>query len=172
MEERRYTYYIYYTNDGEIYAYTDNKEYAKAFKQQRNPKKFYQKKIELTSEDLKELHNYYPESLLMEERFELGDKELILILAMMEHVTILNYSVQCTTVNMPVAAWVPPQIFQDDIVDVLKEIGYVNAYGCTKGVCKFTPKVSLISCFLYLYSNTINWKEGGIFEVLHVFSGG
>jgi hypothetical protein len=155
-------YYIFYTNDGEIYAYTDNKSFAKSFKQQRNPKKFYLKKILLSSEDLKELHDYYPESVLMEQDFEVGSKIITMIVAMMEHVTILNYSVQCTTVNMPVAAWVPPQIFESDITDALKEIGYVNAYGCTKGVCRFTPKVSLISCFLYLYSNTINWERGKI----------
>ena len=46
---RTYKYYVFYKReDGDIYAYTDNKEYYRKFKEQRNMKKFIYKKKELT----------------------------------------------------------------------------------------------------------------------------
>ena len=46
MIDKLYKYWIFY-KDNEIYAYTDSKEYAKRFMEERNMKLFQKKKVKI-----------------------------------------------------------------------------------------------------------------------------
>ena len=51
MMTKTYKYWFYYL-DGELYAYTDKKEYAKIFEEERDMTKFTKRKEEITREEL------------------------------------------------------------------------------------------------------------------------
>lgn len=166
MQKLRWTYFIYYTSDGEVYAYTDDVSMHKQFKLERDMKQFYYKKCSLTSEDIRSLYDYYPEAVMKTSALS----GVPLVVTLMEQITVDQYSVNCE-VSIPTIACINPDVFTDEVREALEIVGYIDAYnyymhGNNKGS---VFSVDPLLVFLHLYGKTLNWKKGGgIVEVVRL----
>lgn len=165
MSKQQWTYYIYYTTDGEVYAYTDDKKISKHFWSERDHKYFAKKECKLTTVDIESLYDYYPEAVL-------GIVELSkipLAITMMERVTLYQYISSTEIVTIPLSAYVTPDAFTDELRDALEAIGYVEAYEYYRTGEPIHMHIDPLLTFIHLYKHTLNTTEGGgIFEIISV----
>lgn len=157
MREQRWTYYIFYRDDGEVYAYTDDKELSKKFYTERSHQKFLYKHRDLSSKDIKELHEFYPEAVLKMVTLS----NVPLALTMMEQITVAQYTVHSEVVAIPLIAKINPEIFTDRIQKALKVIGYVDAYNFYHNGGSNNIELDPLLVFVHLYKDTLNWSKGG-----------
>lgn len=165
MHELCWTYYIYYTSDGEVYAYTDDKQLGGKFYSERSHKLFYSKKVKLKSEDIQELYDLYPESVLKIVTLS----GVSLAVTIMEQITVDQYIAQTEIVTLPLLAKVNPVIFTDKIQEALRVVGYVDAYNHYNNGSINTIELDPLLVFVHLYKNTLNWSKGsGILESISI----
>lgn len=169
MGRKFYKYYIsYLKEDGEVYAYTDDKKLAKKFKRTRNPDLFLHKVCQLTSEDLHELHIDYPGALIKVEPFLIEGVAVDIPLTQTESITVMNYSAKLI-VELPSVATINPDIFSDEVYEALKTIGYVDCYKYFNGLIDdLDIEVDKLEVFHRLYPNMLNLKGGNMLETLSV----
>lgn len=126
-------YWIYILNkDGDIYAYTDDKELAKKFESQRNMKKFKKIKKNISKKEINELANEYQlcklELVELDTKGNNGYSSCNIAMTGIEHMDISNVGYTLKYVTLPKTAVVNPLIFNKKIYDALKTIGYNDIY--------------------------------------------
>lgn len=164
MHEQRWRYYTFFKNDGEMYGYTDDKELAKAFYEIRDHRVLFRKRADLSSADLRELHNYYPEATLKWSSLS----GVRLPITTMEFVTIQHVIAQRTMVDIPLSAIIDPEIFTKEFQEDLAIIGYTAAHRCYVDGSDSIATVDPLLTFVKLYGNTLNWEGKNIYETLSI----
>ena len=130
---RTYKYYVFYKRrDGDIYAYTDNKKYYRKFKEQWNMKEFIYKKKELTREQVSELAREYNDGILEDCSLKYCKDGKIssinMILTKMEKFSVITESSDLLACGIYQYAWIPPEIFNDEIIKSLKILNYTKCH--------------------------------------------
>ena len=111
----RYTLF-YHKKDLELYAYTDDKRLAREFENYRRKDIFIRKKKELTSEQLKELHEEYAGGVLHEVMYAIGTNEIPIVVTTMEKITVMNCCINAIESRLPgLVLSLPPKFFTKDM---------------------------------------------------------
>lgn len=135
MDKIKYWFYYF---DNKLYAYTDNKERAIEFEQERDMTQFKRKKKNITKKLVNslarddELRYLY----LIKMNLNIYNKDTLrwmdgsLITTMMEKITVENVSAQLMSDTLfNLVDWnVNPSIFKHKIYKALDDIGYVHLY--------------------------------------------
>lgn len=158
-----YRYFIFYKkSDGGIYAYTDTKEYYKKFKEQRNMKYFLYEKKDLTKEQVSELAREYNDRIMEPCSLKYYDDGKIysmkMILTKMEKITIMNESSDLLACGIYQYAWIPPEIFNDEIIESLEVLNYTKCHKLIKHGNNFFDiftEVDELGIFLRQFGDTM-----------------
>lgn len=165
IEKDGYTYWLYYYNN-EIYAYTDNKKYAKKFEEIRDMNKLKKVKKKISKEELNYLADAYQDRFLKTEIFKVYDKynmkyyDMEIILSTVESITVSNYKVRLSTIDLFNNCAISPKYFGEDIVKALKCLGYQDLHLMYEGHDELAnqstiPKPDSLGIFLYYYGWSI-----------------
>jgi len=127
---KTYKYWFYYL-DGELYAYTDKKEYAKIFEEERDMTRFRKRKEEITRDELNFLARDYQSNYLEKFDIEAFDREndeifeSFLVITGIERITITNASIQIQNEDLYKYCWDTPHgIFKTKIIKALEILQY------------------------------------------------
>ena len=162
MMKCTYTYYLYF-KDNELYAYTDNKSYAKEFESVRNMDVFVKKKAKLVSSDINILALEYQSRMLTKKSLYTFNENGIgisikMIMTMVEYISVSNMSTSFVY-NLSQLCWTSPLIFNDKYQSMLDILGYTFMNATLSGKFKkfdlFNMKVDQLSFFLDLFSDTL-----------------
>ena len=162
---------VYTEEDSSLYGYTDNKEYSKLFKEQRDMNKFIVIKKEISKEEVNFLAREYPKEYLIKKTLKtkssgMGSKivDYDLVMTRYEELMIQTISYKVTTVDIFVSTWMDPKIFDDKYYSALKTIGYNYHFNilnnCDKEERKnnkFQP--DLLSTFIRHYGFLLAFNE-------------
>lgn len=155
---KKYPYALFYTKDtGELYAYTDNKTLARAFRSTRKESIFIMSEKMLSPTDLREIHDELPDTLLEPYKFEMGDTNIVLPITMREKLELEHVVSQTIGVNIYLSANINPNIFTEKVQEILKRVKYVDVYNeYHSGKYRYPElKADYLTCFLTLYGETI-----------------
>lgn len=155
---KKYPYVLFYTKDtGELYAYTDNKTLARAFRSTRKESIFIMSEKMLSPSDLKEIHDELPDTLIKPYKFKMGDNDIVLPITMREKLAIEHVVSQTIGVSIYLSANINPDIFTEKVQESLKKIKYVEVYKeYHSGKYEYPGlKADYLTCFLSLYGDTI-----------------
>lgn len=175
-------YLIYFSDDfqprtdigiySRLYAYTDNKQLIKRFKSERNLKKFMIKKEDLTSYDLRVIHDVNPSGYLEEvegytKSLHTGIKEKVTVLMSHSENIFINRMGQGVILS---DLWenteCNPYVLKSKYLDALRVIGYVNGFNMLHMTEK-TPthlcysvvegdlQVDILNAFLYHFGDML-----------------
>ena len=126
---KTYKYWLYYYDD-ELYAYTDNKSYAKSFERDRDMNKFIKRKKEITREDVNMLAREEQDKYLLSNKIDIYNKEKMtwfeaeFVMTQMERTTINNIAVQVMNEDLYKYCWNTPFIFNNKIIKALELLQY------------------------------------------------
>lgn len=151
---------FYSVDDGELYAYTDNRKFACKFRNTRKKNIFVEKRRKLTSKELRFLNEEYPGGLLKETHYKIGDLDFPIITTTMEYVTVLNWGVQVVEQELPlITMTISPKIFEDWVIDALDKIGYLALWRYITNQTSTSLPISpnYFMCFVHLYGKTLRW---------------
>lgn len=137
VEEYKYWFiYIYYENEYEFYAYTDQKEILKYFKRDRNMKKFKIEKKKISKEYVNYLAKEYKDLYL--EIFSARTKNLEsdsytiekvkIAITQREKLTINNFAANLIFVKLWETIECEPYVFKPNFLRSLTFIHYTEAY--------------------------------------------
>lgn len=146
-EEKKYKYWFFYIkpeylhlvyteeDDSLLYAYTDNKEHAKLFKDQRDINKFFVKKLEISREEVNYLARYFTREYLIKKDIKtktkgIGSKviDYTLILTKAEDNLLQTTAYKALMVDIYKYTWLNPYIFDDEYLSVLNKIGFKSRF--------------------------------------------
>lgn len=132
---KTYKYWIYYLKETkELYAYTDNKKFAKEFESDRDMNKFKKISCNIDSEEVNGLAKYHQSKYLKKSSIKIYDKKTMkyfnsyIIITIEEEVTIQNTAIQLMYDSIYKYCWDNPYIFKDKIIKALSVLEYVNIY--------------------------------------------
>ena len=150
MEDKKYKYWFFYikpeylslvyteADDSLLYAYTDNKEYAEIFKNQRDMEKFFIKKREIEKDEVNYLAKEFTREYLIKKEVKtkvggIGSDiiDYTLILTKTEDYTIQSTAHKVLMADIWISTWINPYIFKEEFVDALNNIGFVDRYNMT-----------------------------------------
>ena len=174
MMVKMYKYWIYYLNE-EIYAYTDNKEYAKIFESNRNMKLFKKVKMEISKEGVNYLAKEFQEAVLVNMPIDIYDKETHtwiksnIIVTNMEKITILNVSIQIMNEDLYKFCWFSPYPFNNKIIKALHILEYdkINSILTNSKLDQFSDdyyddeiniKADMLGIFIHYYGRTLKGR--------------
>lgn len=155
---KRYPYTLFYMKDtGELYAYTDNKTLARAFRSTRKESIFIMSEKMLSSSDLKEIHDELPDTLIEPYKFDMYNSDIVLPITMREKLEIEHVVSQTIGVSIYLSANINPAIFTKKVQESLKKVKYVEVYNeYHSGKYKYPElKADYLTCFLSLYGETM-----------------
>lgn len=117
------------TDKGEIYAYTDKKEYAKSFRDTRDMTKFREKKFSLSRSEYNELvHEYMRSDLeIFDGRTRSSEymiKDFGIVLTMKESISIKTIREIYARENLFNYAWTDISFLKDKYAQALKKLQY------------------------------------------------
>ena len=117
----------------EITAYTDDKKIAKLFESQRNMDLYKKKIIDLSSDGIRMLLEEHPNALLSKMSIKIIDREhnekyKIKFALSRNEISNYNSRIVMVPIELYTHAWNPPEIFNDEIYDALKTLGYVDIH--------------------------------------------
>ena len=175
-EKSHYKYFLYYRKlDGELYAYTDKKKYASLFHKFRNVEYFIERCLNLSKEDLKDLHDNNHGEMIELYDFDLFNNiSISLPITQSEKITIEHVGIQTVMVDLcRIAGAFPADIFQKKIKKMLDSIAYSayhDVWASGKMVRQNPPlKPDYLTIFLHFYKDSV--KGGDLFESLLLLSG-
>lgn len=163
-------YWIYYLRDGtdnEIYAYTDNKEYAELFELDRNMSMFTCIKKKIGIDEINFLAREYQNCYLKEMKMRIFDKSkskwinAVYITTVSEYLTVTTASISLIESDIYEHCWYNPGIFKKNIFKALEVIEYNNVYRqITSNVyddneTEINIKPDMLGIFLYYYGKTM-----------------
>lgn len=132
---KTYKYWFYYLKKtNELYAYTDNKNYAKEFENMRNMKKFKRVVDDISTDELRQLVEEYKNKYLIKTKMDVYDKnskewfKQDIILTSVESITIQNTEAHLLYKNIYSNCWDDPYIFKSKVHKALETLEYVNVY--------------------------------------------
>lgn len=121
--------------DSLLYAYTDNKEYAKMFKEQRDMNKFFVVKREIDKDEVNYLAKDFMREYLIKKEVKtksrgIGSKTIKydLILTSTEEHMINHISSKILIVDSMCYAWLNPYIFNNEYLSALAVIGFKEKF--------------------------------------------
>jgi hypothetical protein len=188
MHNNKYKYWFFYikpeylslvyteSEDSLLYAYTDNKEYAEIFKNQRDMNKFFVKKREIEKDEVNYLASEFTREYLIKKDIKtkvrgIGSENIdyTLILTKTE-----DYMIQSTThkvlmADVWVCTWLNPYIFNKKYINALNNIGFIDRYNLTTDDDSGTSKVNkmgkniqpdYLSAFIRHYGFLLSLKKG------------
>lgn len=169
MEEKLYKYWLYY-KDNELYAYTDNKEYAEKFEEFRNMDLFTRVKKRITKDDVNYLAMEFQGSYLMSNTYKGYNTKnkkyynIEIITTEIESLNVGNKKVYMENAGLYHNCVIDPYYFNNKLMVALKNIGYFSVYAVYKGIDEYPfelniPKIDEISLFVYFYGNTIDERK-------------
>ena len=122
-----YRYYIFYLkSDKSIYAYTSSKEDRDLFELTRDMSKFKLKTENLEKEDVAYITEHFRHNIITKFHFKLnreGD-DIVLPITELEKLNIEKKGYQLAYVDIFASAWIPCEIFVDDVQESLNDIYY------------------------------------------------
>lgn len=188
MNENTYKYWFFYIKpeyihlvcteekDSLLYAYTDNKEYAKIFKNQRDMDKFFMMKKEIDREEVNYLAKYFMREYLIKKEVKtktggIGSKvvNFELIITKTEDIIIQSSSSRVLLVDIWKCAWLNPYIFTEKYLNALTEIGLKDRFDIlnswktsNKEINKIGENVQpdLLSTFIKEFGFLLSLKKG------------
>lgn len=166
---KEYKYWIYYFKDtNEIYAYTDNKKYAKEFELDRNMDKFIKIRKDILPEEVNYLARHYQGKYLTKAKIKIYDKKTMkwfdsfLIMTLEEEITVQNKSVQLLYDSIYTYCWQDPYVFNEKIYKALDKLEYVNIYNqisSAQSNCYIENEIKLkpdeLGIFVHYYAHTL-----------------
>lgn len=185
INDKLYKYYFFYLYDEKnkqipsLYAYTDDENLAKSFKETRDMNIFILKVHKITRREVNQLAQEYPELYLVEVNGHskiLNDNKYEIIgvsitMTMIERTTIMSGYCEQIYSNLWTKCKFNPLMFQSEIVGALIYIDYFKAYSTYFGseidakLLKLMGednmnvyddyKMDLISVFVYYYGRTM-----------------
>lgn len=188
MNKSTYKYWFFYIKpeylhlvcteekDSLLYAYTDNKEYAKIFKEQRDMTKFFTMKKEIDKDEVNYLAKYFMREYLIKKDVKtksngIGSKviDYELILTKTEENIVQCTSSKVLMVDLWSYAWLNPYIFDKEYVKALTNIGFTerfNILGTWKSSNQTINKLGnniqpdLLSTFIREFNFLLSLKKG------------
>ena len=159
-------------SDSLLYAYTNNKEYAKIFQTQRNMNKFFMLKREIKKDEVNYLAKNFTREFLVKKEVKtksngIGSKVITcdLIITETEYNIIYTSCYRVLMVDMWKSAWTNPYIFKNKYVELLNKIGIVNKFNdlnTWKNTTNETNKIGiniqpdLLSTFIHEFKFLLN----------------
>ena len=155
---KTHKYYLFYLKeDGNLYAYTNEKVLAKAFHETREKSIFIYKEEMLTSSDLKDIYEETPDVLIEPYKFQLGKTDLIIPITSREKLQLEHTVIQTLSTSIYCCATIPPDIFSSKIKECLEEIQYTDIYkeyhSGGFNLTRLAP--DYLTCFLNLFGHTM-----------------
>lgn len=152
-----YTYWIIYSKEtGEIYGWTDTKEYAKRFMKERDKHKFLCNKMELSKEDIRHLDNNNLEKVWLKTFIGRSEGAVELVLTNWERITLVQQTSVMCTYKYITSTWHTPYLFNRKVFKAFETLGYVigNRYIET-GEDEAGREIDELGVFLKLYGHTM-----------------
>lgn len=124
----------YYKKTNELYAYTDNKKFAKEFERVRDMDKFEIISEEIDKEMINQLAREYQNKYLKKYPIKIYDKKNLkwmdseLLVTVEESIGIQNIAIQQMQETLYKHCWDDPYIFKKKIYDALEVLGYNKIY--------------------------------------------
>lgn len=134
MSKKKYKYWIYYLkSSNEIYAYTDNKVYAKSFENVRDMKMFNKVKKNLTKEEVNYLAREYQSNILKIFEYKTSNKNnsiisVTMVSTMIEHLTVTSQATRLICCDIYQYCILEPEMFNDKIYNALNILNYNKLY--------------------------------------------
>lgn len=159
-------YWIYYIKDKDVpYAYTDNKDYAKAFEQNRDMDMFKRIKKDISKQEINRLAREYQNGLLTKVDLDVYDKAneswftWTFIMTADEYFSLTLAEVQLMESFLYKHCWEHPGKFKNKIIKALEVLEYnnVNRYLSLKSDTNVEIRVKpdLLGIFLHYYGKTM-----------------
>ena len=174
MNEKKYKYWFFYIKsefiddvvlpqiDDTLYAYTDNKDYAKKFMNTRDMSKFILKKSKIS----KGIVNYYadniPDGYLVEESLPTKPKKqkVSIVITSLERTNLQNTINSVMLYKLWRTAIINPEVFVDRYRNILNNMGFDIGYEYMIGnsnrlelppnLCLYPVKGDYLSAFIHL----------------------
>ena len=134
----KYKYWLFYLkkdneNDHELYAYTDNKNFALNFKESRNMDKFICVKKKLSQKEVNFLARDYQSNILQSISLKTSDEnnkviETTVIGTMIEKITVTNETTRFMVCGLYEHCWIDPNLFNSEVYKALEILEYVDIY--------------------------------------------
>lgn len=188
-ESKLYKYWFFYikpeylhlvyteTDDSLLYAYTDNKEYAKLFQSQRDMNKFFIKKRKIEKEEVSYLAREFTREYLIKKEVKtkirgIGSEviDYDLVLTSTENYMVESSLNKILMVDIWTKAWINPYIFNHEYFTMLKKIGLVEKFDTIsnwKSSSKVVNRIGeniqpdYLSAFIHIYQFLISPEKGG-----------
>lgn len=142
---------VYTEKDSLLYAYTDNKEYSKLFRSQRDMNKFVMIKRNIDRDEVNHLAKNFTREYIIKKEIKTKSKGIgskiinyDLIITKTEENIIQNNAYKALTVDMWTSAWTSPYIFKDKYVKALDIIGLVDRYNIINSWKSLDKKVDKV----------------------------
>lgn len=158
-------YWLYYLKENnEIYAYTDNKEYAKLFENDRDMTLFNKIKKEISKNEINYLAREYQNCYLKDVSLKIFDKSKQkwfdgnIIMTGEEYLSVTSAEIQLMEVELYQHCWDNPIKFKDKIIKALEILEYNNVYRSivsTDENIKINIKVDPLGIFLHYYGKSM-----------------
>jgi hypothetical protein len=166
MSKKKYKYWIYYLKStNEIYAYTDNKDYAKSFENMRDMKMFIKVKKNLTKEEVNYLAREFQSNILKMYEYKTVNKNQTIVMVsivstMIENITVNSQSTRLICCDLYTYCEINPEFFNSKIKKALTVLGYCNLYEYVSetdsDLTKINIEVDELAIFIHNYGKSIN----------------
>ena len=165
-------YWLYYlkldNEDTELYAYTDNKEFAKSFERERDMSLFNKVKKKLSKGELNYLAREYQNCYLKKVEMKMYDKKNHIwlygdfVMSTTEHLTVTSSAIKLSECDIYRYCWFNPYIFKDNIIKSLEILEYANIYRHNESNDYKSHKINLkpdeLGIFLHYFGKTMKGK--------------
>lgn len=156
--DKTYKYYLFYsTENGSLYAYTDNKTLAKAFYETREKSIFLYQERMLDSSVLKEIHDEVPDALIEPYIFHMKNMDITIPITLREKLELEHTVIQTVSTSIYCSAKINPEIFSDKVRKSLDVLHYSSVYNeYHDGFYNMESlKADYLTCFLVLFGKTM-----------------
>lgn len=176
MDVKRYKYWFYYlidkedTDSYELYAYTDNKEYARMFELTRLKKRFKKRIMKISRRAVNYLASdhtggYLRKTIFMTENPK--DTKLThieFIVTESEDITTKSYASSMINIKIWDHCWFDYRIFNDEMLELLKMLRYTYGYNMISDSGEYDTSdiddgilcPDEFGMFMHLYGDTVN----------------
>ena len=186
-EDKKYKYWFFYikpeyqelvyteTDDSLLYAYTDNKEYAKIFRNQRDMNKFFMKKIDISKEEVNYLALNFTREYIIKKDIKTKSRgvgsqiiDYSLIVTKAEDSLLQSTISKVLLVDIYRFAWLNPYIFTTEYLTSLDKIGFKDKFDILSTWKRTDDPIDKIgknvhpdylSAFIHEFNSLLNFKE-------------
>lgn len=164
----KYKYWLFYlkTNDDleyELYAYTNNKEFALEFEKSRDMSKFVKKKKKISKDEVNFLARNYQSNILQRIILKTSNmkNEIIeteIIGTMIEQITVTNEATKFMICGIYENCYINPYYLNQELYEALEILEYVSIFDCmnltgyNKPSKGFNPKIVADELSIFIHN--------------------